>query len=100
MKALKMHVAETIGASRFGQRWYGEAQRELLDDELVSDSEVQFLGRRICLVFFCLLIFLGVDTSRKKILKQSMFCFFCLAGGYCLRGPKVGEYFDIDRLFA
>ena len=41
VKMLKMQLAETIGASRFRQRWYSHDQRELLDDEFVSDSEVQ-----------------------------------------------------------
>ena len=43
VKMLKMHLAETIGASRFRQRWYSYDQREVLDDELVSDLEVQLV---------------------------------------------------------
>ena len=43
VKMLKMHLAETTGAPRFRQRLYNQDQRELLDDEFVSESEVQLL---------------------------------------------------------
>ena len=43
VKMLKMQLAERIGASRFRQRWYSQDQRELLDDELVSESDVQLV---------------------------------------------------------
>ena len=43
VKMLKMQLAERIGASRFRQRWYSHDQRELPDDELVFESDVQLL---------------------------------------------------------